>query len=48
MGRGMLVENKEDAEIVFDTVLYPENDDKASEKRMITPFDTEVLMSGYL
>ena len=48
MGRGMLVENKEDADIVFDTVLYPENDDKASEKRMITPFDTEVLMSEYL
>ena len=48
MGRGMLVENKEDADIVFDTVLYPENDDKASEKRMITPFDTDVLMSEYL
>ena len=48
MGRGMLVENKEDADIVFDTVLYQENDDKASEKRMITPFDTDVLMSEYL
>lgn len=48
MGRGMLVENKEDADIVFDTVLYRENDDKASEKRMITPFDTDVLMSEYL
>ena len=48
MGRGMLVENKEDADIVFDTVLYQENDDKASEKRMITPFDIDVLMSEYL
>ena len=48
MERGMLVDNREDADIVFVTVVNPDNDEKASEKRMITPFDTEIFMSEYL
>ena len=47
MGRGMLVDSREDADIVFDTAVYPD-DEKTPEKRVITPFDTEFFMSEYL
>ena len=47
MGRGMLVDSREDADIVFDTEVYPD-DEKTPEKKVITPFDTELFMSEYL
>lgn len=50
MGRGVLVDNREDADIVFDTALYLNNDTVENErdKMVITPYDTELFMSEYL
>lgn len=50
MGRGVLVDNREDADIVFDTELYLNNDTVENErdKMVITPYDTELFMSEYL
>ena len=50
MGRGVLVDNREDADIVFDTALYLNNDTVENErdKMVITPYDTEMFMSEYL
>ncbi len=50
MGRGVLVDNREDADIVFDTALYLNNDtvENKRDKMVITPYDTELFMSEYL
>lgn len=50
MGRGVLVDNREDADIVFDTELYLNNDTVENErdKMVITPYDTELFMGEYL
>lgn len=50
MGRGVLVDNRGDADIVFDTALYLNNDTVENErdKMVITPYDTELFMSEYL
>ena len=50
MGRGVLVDNREDADIVFDTALYLNNDTVENErdKMVITPYDTELFMGEYL
>lgn len=50
MGRGVLVDNREDADIVFDTALYLNNDTVENErdKMVITPYDTDLFMSEYL
>lgn len=50
MGRGVLVDNREDADIVFDIELYLNNDTVENErdKMVITPYDTELFMSEYL
>lgn len=50
MGRGVLVDNREDADIVFDTELYLNNDTVENErdKMVITPYDMELFMSEYL
>lgn len=50
MGRGVLVDNREDADIVFDTEVYLNNDTVENErdKMVITPYDTELFMSEYL
>lgn len=50
MGRGVLVDNREDADIVFDTALYLNNDTVENErdKMVITPYDMELFMSEYL
>lgn len=50
MGRGVLVDNREDADIVFDIELYLNTDTVENErdKMVITPYDTELFMSEYL
>ena len=50
MGRGVLVDNREDADIVFDTASYLNNDTVENErdKMVITPYDTELFMGEYL